>query len=275
MEVDPAAVGRRDELLLSVARELLTNAARHARASRVELTLRSVPEGVVLEVADDGAGVPLGREREALAEGHIGLATSAERVAAVGGRLALEPLPGGGTCVAPSFRAEAIRAAPKWALTRRTGDGRRSLEDVPEYGRVTDGPGSQSRRMRVFIADDHAGYRGGMARLVGEHPALEVVGEAADGNEALAGVVALQPDVALLDIRMPGLTGLEVCRRLHADGSAPTTRVVLITGTPDRVIEAQAADAGAVALLAKETPPATICAELVAAGEGRVGWAVE
>jgi signal transduction histidine kinase len=98
VEVDPAAVGRRDELLLSVARELLTNAARHARASRVELTLRSVPEGVVLEVADDGAGVPRGREREALAEGHIGLATSAERVAAVGGRLALEPLPGGGTC---------------------------------------------------------------------------------------------------------------------------------------------------------------------------------
>ena len=97
VDVDPAAIGQRDELLLSVARELLTNAARHARASRVELTLRSVPEGVVLEVADDGGGVPAGREREALAEGHIGLATSAERVAAVGGRLALEPLPGGGT----------------------------------------------------------------------------------------------------------------------------------------------------------------------------------
>ena len=60
-----------------------------------------------------------------------------------------------------------------------------------------------------------------------------------------------------------------------ADGSAPATRIVLISGTPDRVIAAQEADAGAVALLAKETPPATICAELVAAGEGRVGRAVE
>jgi signal transduction histidine kinase len=95
--VDQAAIGLRDELLLSVARELLTNAARHARASHVELTLRCDAGAVVLEVADDGAGVPEGREREALAEGHIGLATSAERVAAVGGRLALEPLPGGGT----------------------------------------------------------------------------------------------------------------------------------------------------------------------------------
>jgi signal transduction histidine kinase len=97
VSIDPAAIGVRDELLLSVARELLTNAARHARASRVELTLSRVQPGVVLEVADDGAGVPSGREREALAEGHIGLAISAERVAAVGGRLALEPLPGGGT----------------------------------------------------------------------------------------------------------------------------------------------------------------------------------
>ncbi len=103
VDVDPAAIGQRDELLLSVARELLTNAARHARASRVELTLRSVPEGVVLEVADDGGGVPAGREREALAEGHIGLATSTERVAAVGGRLALEPLPGGGTRARAEF----------------------------------------------------------------------------------------------------------------------------------------------------------------------------
>ncbi len=140
---------------------------------------------------------------------------------------------------------------------------------------VTDGSATAPRRTRVFIADDHDGYRGGMARLIGDHPALEVVGEAADGDEALRAVVALQPDVALLDIRMPGLTGLEVCRRLHADRSAPTTHVVLITGTPDRVITAQAAAAGAVALLAKETPPDAICAELVAAGEGRVGWAVE
>ena len=140
---------------------------------------------------------------------------------------------------------------------------------------VTDGSESTPRRTRVFIADDHEGYRGGMARLIGDHPALELVGEAADGATALRGVVELQPDVALLDVRMPGLTGLDVCRRLHADASAPQTHIVLITGTPDRGVAAQAADAGAVALLDKETPPLAICAELVAAGEGRVGWSIE
>ena len=129
--------------------------------------------------------------------------------------------------------------------------------------------------MRVFIADDHEGFRGGMARLLDDHPSLVVVGQAGDGEAALAAVLELQPDVALLDVRMPGLSGLDVCRRLHADGSAPRTRVVLITGVPDRAIATQAAEAGAVALLDKETPPSAICAELVAAGTGRVGWSIE
>jgi signal transduction histidine kinase len=88
VEIEPAAVGHRDELLLSLARELLTAAARHADASRVALMLRCADDVLVLEVADDGAGV---------AEEHVGLATGAERVAAVGGTLAVETLPGGGS----------------------------------------------------------------------------------------------------------------------------------------------------------------------------------
>ena len=129
--------------------------------------------------------------------------------------------------------------------------------------------------MRVFIADDHAGYRDGMARLLAEQPGLDVVGEAADGPAALSDILRLQPDVALVDIRMPGLDGLEVCRRLRTNGSAPHTRVVLITAAPDRALTAAAADAGAVALLAKEAAPGALVAELVAAGQGRVGRAVE
>src|SRR5215210_124204 len=140
---------------------------------------------------------------------------------------------------------------------------------------VLNGPGTGAQTRRVFIADDHDGYRSGVARLIAEHPALEVVGEASDGEQALAGIVACQPDVALLDVRMPGMNGIEVCRRLQADGTAPQARIVLITGTPDPVLSMQAAEAGAVALLGKETPPNTIAAQLLAAAEGRVGWSVE
>ena len=140
---------------------------------------------------------------------------------------------------------------------------------------VLNGSGTGALTRRVYIADDHEGYRSGVARLVAEHPALEVVGQAADGEQALAGILECQPDVALLDVRMPGMNGIEVCRRLHAAGSAPNVRVVLITGTPDPVLSTQAAEAGAVALLGKETPPNTIAAQLLAAAEGRVGWSVE
>lgn len=95
--VEPEATGLRDGLLLSVARELLANAARHARAGRVTVAVRRGAAGLALEVADDGTGIGPGRREAALGEGRIGLATSRERVEAVGGRLTLEPGPGGGT----------------------------------------------------------------------------------------------------------------------------------------------------------------------------------
>jgi DNA-binding NarL/FixJ family response regulator len=119
--------------------------------------------------------------------------------------------------------------------------------------------------IRVFIADDHDGYREGIARIAADHPGLEVVGQAADGDRALAGIAQLQPHVALLDVRMPGMSGLDVCRRLRETGVAPGTRVVLITGMPDTVLSAQAAEAGAVEVLGKETRPREIAARLLAA----------
>jgi DNA-binding NarL/FixJ family response regulator len=134
-------------------------------------------------------------------------------------------------------------------------------------GSVTD-EGERRRIVQVVVADDHAGYREGVARLIDDHPDLEVVALAADGMEALDRIVTLQPDAALLDVRMPGHSGIEVCRRLRESGRAPNTRIVLITGIPDPVLSAQADAAGAAALIGKETPPREICAHLLAARPG-------
>jgi two-component system NarL family sensor kinase len=95
IHLDPAAIGTSDELLLSIARELLTNAARHSGAANVEVSLRDGGETVELEVADDGSGIPAGRREEALAEGHIGLASVNERVRAADGEFELETSPPG------------------------------------------------------------------------------------------------------------------------------------------------------------------------------------
>jgi DNA-binding NarL/FixJ family response regulator len=120
---------------------------------------------------------------------------------------------------------------------------------------------------RVVVADDHAGYRDGVARLIDAHPGLSVVGVAADGAHALEMIAELKPDVALLDVRMPEHSGIDVCRLLRDSGRSPATRILLITGTPDPVLSARAAEAGAFALIGKETAPRLICEQLLAAAE--------
>jgi DNA-binding NarL/FixJ family response regulator len=80
--------------------------------------------------------------------------------------------------------------------------------------------------IRVVVADDHPAFRAGL-RLLLQDSGLDVVAEAADGVQALAAVEQTRPDVALLDLQMPGLTGVEVTKRLHE--VAPGTRVLVLT----------------------------------------------
>ena len=116
LTIDPSADGVRDDLVIALARELLTNAAKHAGASRVRVSVRRTADAVELEVADDGSGIPEGRLAAALREGHIGLASSIQRVEAVGGTLTLSRVPGGGTSVSVTLPRLGRRRSP--ATTR-------------------------------------------------------------------------------------------------------------------------------------------------------------
>jgi two-component system NarL family sensor kinase len=97
LQVDPAAAGASDGLVFSVARELIINAARHAKARHVRVTVTRPGDEVVLEVSDDGTGIEASRPQTALAEGHVGLASVRQRLGAIGGSLELATPPGGGT----------------------------------------------------------------------------------------------------------------------------------------------------------------------------------
>ena len=100
VEIDPGAVGRNDELLLALSRELLANVSRHSQAEKAQLVIRSNGRrSIELEVNDDGVGMSSGRRREALSEGHIGLASVTQRIEANGGEFELQTEEGRGTKV--------------------------------------------------------------------------------------------------------------------------------------------------------------------------------
>jgi two-component system, NarL family, sensor kinase len=97
VEFDRDALSPHDELVLALARELLLNATHHSEAELVTLRLAADGDEIVLEVDDDGRGMDPDRPRDALASGHIGLASVVQRVEAAGGRFALDTAPGKGT----------------------------------------------------------------------------------------------------------------------------------------------------------------------------------
>jgi two-component system nitrate/nitrite response regulator NarL len=114
--------------------------------------------------------------------------------------------------------------------------------------------------MRVVIAEDHETYRRGLARAIRRFGTLDLVGEAGDGHEALEIIREASPDVALLDVRMPGLDGLEVARRLRELGGV---HVVLLTGSATESLAGAAEAAGVRAVLSKDLARDDICRRLL------------
>jgi len=123
--------------------------------------------------------------------------------------------------------------------------------------------------IRVALVDDQALMRAGFRALLDAEEGIEVVGEAADGQQGLALVRAHVPDIALVDVQMPVMTGIEATRRIAADPDLSGVRVVMLTnyGLDEYVFEALRA--GASGFLLKDTEPADLlqAIEVVARGE--------
>jgi DNA-binding NarL/FixJ family response regulator len=112
--------------------------------------------------------------------------------------------------------------------------------------------------IRVLLADDQALVRAGFRALLDAQEGIEVVGEAADGDEAVRLARALRPDVVLMDIRMPGLDGLEATRAIAADELLAGVRIVILTTFDLDEYVFEALRVGASGFLVKNTEPADL-----------------
>ncbi len=131
-----------------------------------------------------------------------------------------------------------------------------------------------SAPVRVVLADDQEMVRAGLRMLIDFQPDLEVVGEAADGIEAVEVVTRLRPDVVLMDVRMPRCDGIEASRRVL--GSVPDVAVVVLTTFDEDASLAEALRAGVSGFLLKTAPPEQLLHAIrtVAAGNGLLDPAV-
>jgi two-component system nitrate/nitrite response regulator NarL len=122
------------------------------------------------------------------------------------------------------------------------------------------------RRIRVVVADDHPVYREGIVRAVKERPELELVAEVGNGREALARIEELRPDVAVLDMRLPGLDGRQLLNAIERE-TVPT-RVLFVSAYLDSEIVYAAIGGGARGYLSKEATRQQICDAVTAVARG-------
>lgn len=128
-------------------------------------------------------------------------------------------------------------------------------------------------RVRVLIAEEHPLYREGVVRAINERPELKLVGEAGDGRLALELIRELTPDVAVLDVKMPGLDGLQVANAVDRD--ALGTRVLMLSAFLDRQIVFKAVAAGAAGYLSKDADRLEITNAILAVHRGNIVLAPE
>jgi CheY-like chemotaxis protein len=228
-------------LVFESVKELVFNAVKHAKVDRLAIELALTEAGDVhLTVTDGGAGF---EPEDLLATGRtrgtgFGLIAIRERLASLGGRLDIEAAPGRGA----RFTLTVPRLTPSPEVTNGV---TAALPQDPAAG-PDPAPG---RPLRIVLADDHALVRDGLRQLLADHPALDVVGEASDGVEAVALVDALRPDVVIMDVAMPRMDGIEATRRIHA---ATPHVVILGLSTQERPRGLHAIeDAGAAGYFAK------------------------
>ena len=129
------------------------------------------------------------------------------------------------------------------------------------------------RQIRILLADDHNVMRGGLRLLLERQPAFKVVGEASDGREAVEQAEATKPDIIVLDIAMPNLSGIEAAQRISA--LLPHTRIIILSMHSDESYVLRALKAGAKGYLLKDSAENDLIEAIKSVDEGKAFFSPE
>ena len=196
--------------LFRTVQELLLNVVKHSGSRAARVRLRSDGERAEITVADDGRGF---EPRVVEGRSGSGLLSITERVRFLGGSMDIESNPGLGSRLRLTLP---LQGAIRQLDVQPDRESPHSVRPGPaaEGG---DGGSRTGHRLQVLLADDHQLMRQGLSTLLGNAPDILVVGEAANGREAIERARRLHPDVILMDVSMPGMDGIEATRRIKAE----------------------------------------------------------
>jgi len=255
-------------LVFQSIRELLINVAKHARIDQAMVQMEQHEGRLAIAVIDEGLGSDQASAPAATLSSKFGLFSIGERMRALGGTFEFKSTPGKGTTATVT-----LPLSPSGAVSRRPHPEPQTKEKprpqppadaayeelrakkspfggTAEPVRPRD-PLDDKLRIRVLLVDDHALVRNGLSSVLRYHTELQVVGEAADGQEAVALAAALKPDVVVMDVNMPHMDGVEASKRIKRD--LPSTVVIGLSMHEGGHHESAMRESGAAAYLTKDS----------------------
>jgi len=203
-------------ILFRAVQALLSNIVKHAGVKKGHIVLSETAQDLAITVSDQGRGFDPEILNAASITGGLGLLSMRERVRHIGGHLIIESAPGQGSRI--------TLVVPRSSSS--SGDRQKLAANAQAEGRAQAGPEASSGRprLRVLLADDHKVMRQGLIQLMSGRSDIHVIGEAANGREALELTRELRPDVVVMDVSMPEMDGVEATRRIKAE--LPDVRVI-------------------------------------------------
>ncbi len=231
-------------ILYKAAQEMLFNVVKHARVREARLRLQRMQDELWLTISDKGRGFDPALSGRTTG---FGLLSIRERIEFLGGRMRIRSAPGKGSTF--------VITVPDAA----------SAATLPADSLAAPGPGGPRKRgggqrLRVLLADDHKVVREGLAVLLNEESDIEVVGQAANGREAVDLAHRLEPDVVIMDVSMPVMAGDEATRQIKLH--LPATRIVALSMFEEVGITERMRRAGADGYLLKTAPAEALFAAI-------------